>query len=169
MQRPGANIPDARFPASLANDPYQITKFVPYFDSHGAYAKNGTCEFNGAFVGDPIHRFYQMYQEVSGGKSDLWTWVHGTSGDANGDPPPSPFTDQSTAQGALDMGFYNMASGDAPTLEYLARHYAISDNYHQAVMGGTGANHIALGTGDAAFYQDQNGNATPPPGRDREP
>jgi phospholipase C len=39
----------------------------------------------------------------------------------------------------------------------------MSDNYHQAVMGGTGANHIALGTGYAAFYQDQNGNATTPP------
>ena len=48
-------------------------------------------------------------------------------------------------------------------LKFLANHYAMSDNYHQAVMGGTGANHIALGTGDAAFYQDANGNATTPP------
>jgi phospholipase C len=38
----------------------------------------------------------------------------------------------------------------------------MSDNYHQAVMGGTGANHIALGTGYAAFYQDTNGNPTTP-------
>ena len=30
-------------------------------------------------------------------------------------------------------------------------------------MGGTGANHIMLGTGDAAFYQDTNGNPAPPP------
>ena len=61
------------------------------------------------------------------------------------------------------MGFYNMATGDAPVFNNLAAHYAMSDNYHQAVMGGTGANHIALGTGDAAFYQDANGNATAPP------
>jgi phospholipase C len=154
------NVPDARFPANLANSPYQITKYVPYFDSHGQYNQFGTCEFNGAYVGDPIHRFYQMYQEVSKGKNDLWTWVHQTAGDANGAPPPSPFT---TNQGALEMGYYNMAAGDVPTFNFLARHYAMSDNYHQAVMGGTGANHIALGTGYAAYYQDPSGNPTAPP------
>jgi phospholipase C len=104
-----------------------------------------------------------MYQEVSQGTNDLWTWVHETAGDSNGAPPPSPFTDQSTDQGALDMGFYNVATGDAPTLNYLARHYSMSDNYHQAVMGGTGTNHIALGTGYAAYYQDSAGNPTTPP------
>jgi phospholipase C len=156
-------VPDTRFPSGLANAPYQITKYVPYFDSHGAYNSFGTCEFNGAYVGDPLHRFYQMYQEVSSGANDLWTWVHETAGDSNGDPRPSPFTDQSTFQGALDMGFYNMAAGDAPTFNFLARHYAMSDNYHQSVMGGTGANHIMLGTGDAAFYQDPSGTATSPP------
>jgi phospholipase C len=156
-------VPDTRFPADLANAPYQITKYVPYFDSHSQYAANGTCEFIGPMVGDPLHRFYQMYQEISNGTNDLWTWVHETAGDTNGDPPPNPFTDQSTDQGALDMGFYNMATGDIPTLKYLARHYAMSDNYHQSVMGGTGANHIMLGTGDAAFYQDGTGKATAPP------
>ncbi len=160
--QPG-NVPDARFPGTLANAPYQITKYVPYFDDHGAYNKYGTCEFNGAYVGDPIHRFYQMYQQVSGGKNDLWTWVHETAGDSNGAPPPSPFTLESTDQGALDMGFYNMAAGDAPVFNFLARHYALSDNYHQPVMGGTGANHIMLGTGDAAYYQNAAGTATPPP------
>jgi phospholipase C len=156
-------VPDTRFPANLPNAPYQITKYVPYFDDHGQDNQYGTCEFEGAFVGDPLHRFYQMYQEVAGGANDLWTWVHETAGDSNGDPPPNPFTDQSTQQGALDMGFYNMATGDAPVINYLARHYAMSDNYHQAVMGGTGANHIMLGTGDAAFYQDSTGTATTPP------
>jgi len=61
------------------------------------------------------------------------------------------------------MGFYNMAQGDAPIFRNLAQHYAISDNYHQAVQGGTGANHIALGTGFAASYQDASGNAATPP------
>jgi len=154
------NAPDTRFPADLANAPYQITKFVPYFDSHSAYSKYGKCEFNGAYVGDPLHRFYQMYQEVSKNHQDLWTWVHQTAGDNNGSPPPSPFT---TNQGALDMGFYNVARGDVPVLNFLAHHYAMSDNYHQAVMGGTGANHVALGTGYAAYYQDSSGKAVPPP------
>jgi phospholipase C len=165
--QPGGQ-PDTRFPANLANGPYQITKYVPYFDGHGQYAGQGVCEYNGAYVGDPLHRFYQMYQEVSSGAkgphhSDLWTWVHQTAGDSNGDPPPSPFTDQSTEQGGLDMGYYNMAQGDAPVLNFLARHYALSDNYHQAVMGGTGANHIALGTGYAAYYQNAHGKPVPPP------
>jgi phospholipase C len=155
------NQPDARFPADLANAPYQITKYVPYYDDHGQYS--GTCKYNGAYVGDPLHRFYQMYQEIDGGRQDLWTWVHQTAGDANGDPPPTPFGPQSTNQGAVDMGFYNMAHGDAPALNFLARHYSTSDNYHQSVMGGTGANHIMLGTGDAAFYQDANGTPTTPP------
>jgi phospholipase C len=39
----------------------------------------------------------------------------------------------------------------------------MSDNYHQAMMGGTGANHVMLGTGDAIFWSDGNGNPTTPP------
>jgi acid phosphatase len=155
------NQADTRFPSSLPNAPYQITKYVPYFDDHGEYADK--CTFDGAFVGDPLHRFYQMYQQVDGSKQDLWTWTHETAGDSNGAPPPSPFGPESTEQGALDMGFYNMARGDAPTLKLLAQRYAMSDNYHQGVMGGTGANHIMLGTGDMAFYQDASGNAVAPP------
>ncbi|HEY1433710.1 MAG TPA: hypothetical protein VGF39_19090, partial [Stellaceae bacterium] len=42
------NVPDRRFPAQLPNGPFQITKFVDYT----------------APVGDPIHRFFQMWQQV---------------------------------------------------------------------------------------------------------
>src|SRR5258708_36413327 len=66
------------------------------------------------------------------------------------------------------MGFYNMAEGDAPILRDLAEHYAISDNYHQAVQGGTGANHIVLGTGFAASYQNSSGQAAVPPANEIE-
>jgi phospholipase C len=159
------NTADARFPANLPNAPYQITKYVPYFDDHGQYNKFGTCEFVGAYTGDPLHRFYQMNQQVNAGKNDLFTWVHETTGDSNGNPPPPDISTnpEATNQGALDMGYYNTAEGDAPVLDYLAQHYAMSDNYHQAVMGGTGANHIMLGTGTAAFYQNSNGKAVAPP------
>src|SRR5579872_6743662 len=51
-----ANSPDTRFPADLPNGPFQITKYVPYSDRHAGYT--GGCEFPGAFVGDPLHRFY---------------------------------------------------------------------------------------------------------------
>jgi phospholipase C len=52
------------------------------------------------------------------------------------------------------MAFFNMNQGDAPTLKRFAEEYAIGDNYHQAVMGGTGANHIMLGTGDVYFFNN---------------
>jgi phospholipase C len=35
----------------------------------------------------------------------------------------------------------------------------MSDNYHQAAQGGTGANHITLFHGDDIWYRDGNGNA----------
>ena len=149
------NTPDKRFPANLPNAPYQITKYVPYDDSHLEYT--GGCEFYGAFVGDPLHRFYQMWQQSANGYH-LATWTANTAGDDNGAVPPAPIY-----QGAVQMGYYNMAQGDAPILKDLAEKYAISDNYHQAIQGGTGANHIALGTGFAASYQNAAGAATPPP------
>ena len=146
---------DTRFP-TLPNGPFQITQYVPYDDSHTEYS--GGCEFPGAYVGDPIHRFYQMWQQTAAYHDQLNTWVANTAGDDNGLTPPATIF-----QGAVGMGYYNMAQGDAPYLKLLAERYAISDNYHQAVQGGTGANHIALGTGYAASYQDANGKATPPP------
>lgn len=139
------NVPDTRFPADLPNGPYQITHYVPY----------------DAYVGDPVHRFFQMWQQVSRGRHDLFTWVAQTVGigPQNGAPAPTP--DQ-TYQGGVAMGFYNMSTGDAPYFKSLARHYAISDNYHQAIMGGTGANFFAIATGDVAFY-NTGGRPTPPP------
>ena len=56
------------------------------------------------------------------------------------------------------MGFYNVQQGDVPYFKQLADTYSMSDNYHQAVNGGTGANHIMLGTGDAIWFSDGNGN-----------
>jgi phospholipase C len=150
------NQPDTRFPANLPSGPYQLTKYVPYLDDHLEYS--GGCEFYGAYVGDPIHRFYQMWQQttVPGGK--LETWTAETSGDDNGASPPAPID-----QGAVSMGFYNMAEGDAPVLRDLAQHYSISDNYHQPVQGGTGANHVMLGTGTAVSFQNAAGQAVQPP------
>ena len=149
---------DTRFPANLASGPYQITKYVPYFDDHIAYGQFGQCEFYGAYVGDPIHRFYQMWQQYGSHHGQLNTWVANTAGDDNGTVPPAPIF-----QGGLQTGFYNMAQGDEPIVKDLALNYAISDNYHQAVMGGTGANHIVLGTGFAASFQNASGKAVAPP------
>ena len=61
------------------------------------------------------------------------------------------------------MGFYNVQKGDAPYFKILADNYAMSDNFHQSVNGGTGANHIMLGHGDAIWFSDGNGNPAVPP------
>jgi phospholipase C len=61
------------------------------------------------------------------------------------------------------MGFFNVQQGDAPYLKKLADTYTMSDNYHQAVDGGTGANHVMLGTGDAIWFSDGKGNPLTPP------
>ena len=125
--------PDARFPEDLPNGPFQITRYAEWMSA----------------VGDPVHRFFQMWQQYDGGRNDLFVWVDMTSGEGSQkrDDPTS-----GTNQGGVAMGFYNMAAGDAPYLRELARSYALADNYHQPIMGGTGANFIALSTGHAAPY-----------------
>lgn len=142
---------DNRYP-QLPNAPFQITKFIPYdFTAPG-------CPEPGAWVGDPIHRFYQMWQQADEDLHDLTVWATNTAGDDNGVVPPLP-----SDQGSVSMGFYNVQEGDAPLLTTLARDGAMSDNYHQVAMGGTGVNHYALGTGDFPYYQGANGNPVTPP------
>jgi phospholipase C len=76
---------------------------------------------------------------------------------------PVPFTNQTTGEGSTAMGFYNVLQGDAPYFKFLADNFAMSDNFHQSIEGGTGANHVALGTGDADWFSDGKGNALVPP------
>ncbi len=142
-------VPDARFPADLPNGPFQLTR-------HTAYQLS--------YTGDPAHRFFQMWQQFDEGRNDLFVWNGTTIGfGSEAKPPPVPFTGQTTHQGGVAMGFYNMSQGDAPVFKFIADHYAMSDNFHQGIMGGTGASFIYLGTGDAAFYEDGNGKPLTPP------
>ena len=128
------------------------------------------------YAASPVHRFFQMWQQAdcnagystednpSGCLSDLYPWVETSVGaGSNGQPRPANFSDLSTGEGSASMGFYNMQRGDAPYLRELADEYTLSDNYHQAAMGGTGANHIFLGYGDDIYYTDGKGNAIKPP------
>ncbi len=153
---------DTRIPNAtmLPPGPFQITPGIPY----------------DAYAASPVHRFYQMWQQLdcnvsyatssnpSGCKGDLFPWVETTIGaGSNGKAQPSPFTDASTGEGSTAMGFYNVLQGDAPYLTYLADHYAMSDNYHQAGSGGTGLNHILMGFGDAIWFSDGMGNPAVPP------
>ncbi len=154
---------DTRIPGvfNLPPGPFQLTSFSFPYD---------------AYANSPVHRFYQMWQQSdcnayyatidnpSGCNADLFPWVEVSVGaGANGKPRPKPFTETTTGEGATSMAFYNVLQGDAPYLKSLADNYAMSDNYHQAVMGGTGANHIMMGTGDAIWFSDGQGRPKMPP------
>ena len=147
--KPYGAIPDSRFAALASNGPFQITRFAPYGDDAAPE------------TGDPVHRFFQMWQQTGGDNALLsrYVWVAmtaGRGGESHGVTPGH------TGQGGELMGFFNMAAGDAPYFRELAQRYAQSDNYHQSIMGGTGANFLALATGDAAVYNEAGRPATPP-------
>jgi phospholipase C len=150
--------------------------------SNDTYLREGVFQLSGpkmpydAYTNSPVHRFFQMWQQTdcsadyatfdnpSGCQSDLFPWVEVSVGTgSNGAPQPSNFDDATTKEGATSMGFYNMAQGDAPYLKQLADKYTISDNFHQSVMGGTGANHVMFGFGDGIFYTNPHGVAVRPP------
>ena len=145
------NLPNGPFPLEGANLPYD------------------------SYTGDTTHRLYEMWQQSdcnirnatrenpSGCLSDLYPFVI-TSYTSEIDPNSFPIANQVDDNGGSNsMSFYNMQRGDVPVLKQLADEYSMSDNYHQAVMGGTGANHVMLGTGDAIFWSDGNGTPTTPP------
>jgi phospholipase C len=149
----------------LKNGPYPLTPSISYDD----------------YAGSPVHRFYQMWQQLdcsashataknpSGCLSDLFPFVEDSIGaGSNGLSRPTPFNVESTFEGSISMGFYNMAQGDAPYYNYLAQTYALSDNMHQGVQGGTGANSFMLGSADAIWYSDGNGNVATPPSNEVE-
>ena len=119
---------------------------------------------NGAYVGDPLHRFYQMNQQTDQNQNKLCVWTAETAGDSNGAPPAD------TDQGAVSMGFYNVQHGDAPVFDYLAKHFSMSDNYHQAVMGGTGTNHVVARQRPGRLVRERGGSTADAAGEpDREP
>jgi phospholipase C len=134
------------------------------------------------YAASPVHRFYQMWQQLdcsrehatrenpSGCNAKLFPWVEVTFGaGSNGNAPASNFsteyspTAKTTGEGSTAMGFYNVQKGDAPYFKSLADNFAMSDNFHQSVNGGTGANHIMLGHGDAIYFSDGKGKALPAP------
>ena len=88
---------------------------------------------------------------------------------SNGKAQPKHFTDLTTGEGSTSTGFYNMQQGDVPYFKQLADNYTISDNFHQSVQGGTGANHIMLGTADAMWFSDGSGHPQTPPNNGVDP
>ena len=152
---------DTRFPEDLPPGPFQITRYVPYAQAIVPPTLASTMAALSTSTGDPPHRFFQMWQQTGGDNAqpDLYVWVAekaGIGGDNDGMSPQDP------QQGGEPMGFVNMQAGDAAYLRALADRYAISDNYHQSIMGGTGANFYALSTADAAVFNVEGKPAVPP-------
>jgi phospholipase C len=128
---------------NLPNTSFQITGPTLPYDS---------------YTGDTVHRLYHMWQQSdcnvanatftnpSGCLNDLYPFVALARDDSSGN----------------SLGFYNVQDGDVPVWKQLADEYTLADNYHQAIMGGTAANHMAMGTGDAIFWSTFEGMITPP-------
>jgi phospholipase C len=154
------DVVDTRFPVGLPNGPFDISRYTSY-DS---------------YTSSPVHRFYQMWQQTdcnikyatkknpSGCLSDLFPWVEVQEGAGqNGAKIPADFTNETTGEGSTSMGYFNVQAGDVPYFTKLAKEFAMSDNFHQAIEGGTGANHIALGFGTLIYYADSTGAPATPP------
>jgi len=168
-----AGTPDTRLanPSALPAGPFQMTPGIPY----------------DAYSASPVHRFYQMWQQLdcsaaratrenpSGCNSQLFPWVEVTVGagftgsGTNGVAQPANFSTEfsptavTTNEGPAAMGFYNVQKGDVPYFKSLADNYAMSDNFHQSVEGGTGINHFMLGHGDIVWFSDGEGHPAIPP------
>jgi phospholipase C len=150
---------------------------IQNFDAlpNGPFALEGPSLPYDSYTGDTTHRLFEMWQQSdcnvrnatrhnpSGCLNDLYPFVI-TNYTSEVDPFSFPIANQVDDNGGGNsMAFYNMQKGDVPVLKQLADEYSMSDNYHQAVMGGTGANHVMLGTGDAFFWSDGAGTPTMPP------
>jgi phospholipase C len=156
---------------------------VPDFDTrvqdfnalpNGPFPLKGADLPYDSYTGDTTHRLFEMWQQSdcnirnatrhnpSGCLSDLYPFVivnYTNQLDSVFDNPPA-IDDNG---GGNSMAFYNMQAGDVPVLKQLADEYSMSDNFHQSFMGGTGANHVMLGSGDVIFWSDGKGNPTTPP------
>jgi phospholipase C len=173
--------------ASGQNNTFVLTP-VPDFDTRVANFNNlpnGPFPLRGpnlpydSYTGDTTHRLFEMWQQSdcsiknatkhnpSGCLNDLYPFVitNYTNQTDPFDTPPA--TDDNG--GGNSMAFYNMHEGDVPVLKSLADKYSMSDNFHQSFMGGTGANHVMLGTGDAIFWSDNTGNPATDKGNPTKP
>jgi phospholipase C len=120
------------------------------------------------YTGDTTHRYFQAAQQQdcslanatkanpTGCLNDLFPFVMDTY--------DRSATAQANFSEGNSMGFYNAELEEIAIFKQLADRFTLLDNMHQSFLGGTAANHVMLGTADAIFWSDGNGNATTPPG-----
>ena len=175
--------PDTRINnvTSLPAGPFQITNGSSF--NYNDYAQSPVHRFYQMWQQANCDAAYATPGNPSGCTSNLFSWVETTVGaGTNGTPqPPLCSSDngnlpcfttnfltnvpdaQTTGEGSTALAFYNVQQGDVPYFTSLANQYTLSDNFHQSVMGGTGANHIMLGHADMIWFSDGNGNPATPP------
>ncbi len=122
------------------------------------------------YTGDTTHRYFQAAQQQdcsianvtednpSGCLNDLFPFVMDTY--------DRTATTQNNYSEGNPMGFYLAEEEQISLFKQLADRFTLSDNYHQPFLGGTAANHVMFGTGDAIYWSDGSGNPNPvtPPG-----
>jgi phospholipase C len=177
-----SKTPDTRITNvnTLPAGPFQLTNNTAFNPLQSADGTTG-MDYD-SYAASPVHRFYQMWQQLncstgaaardnpSGCNGNLFAWVEVTVGaGTNGVAQPSNFSTEyspsatTTGEGSSALGFYNVQKGDVPYFTSLVEKYAMSDNFHQSVNGGTGANHIMFGHADAIWFSDANGHPSAPP------
>ena len=167
---------------SLPAGPFQLTNGSSFL--YNDYAASPVHRFYQMWQQENCSAENATYENPSGCTAKLFSYVENTVGaGANGvTQPPLCSTDAdvtpcftttylpsvpkatTTGEGSTALGFYNVQQGDAPYFKSLADNYAMSDNFHQSVDGGTGANHIMFGHGDMIYFHDPNSTTpyTPP-------
>ena len=122
-----SKTPDQRITnvTTLPTGPFQLT--------------NSTTMPYDTYAASPVHRFYQMWQQLncstsaasrdnpSGCNGNLFAWVEVTVGaGTNGATQPSNFSTEyapgatTTGEGSTALGFYNVQKGDVPYFTSLA-------------------------------------------------
>src|SRR5277367_53761 len=176
------HTPDTRITnvTSLPAGPFQLTNGSAFL--YNDYAASPVHRFYQMWQQLNCSTEHSSFENPQGCNSKLFSWVEVTVGaGTNGvvQPPactgndaapcfttnyiPNDPNQNTTGEGSTALGFYNVQQGDAPYFKSLVDKYGMSDNFHQSVNGGTGANHIMFGHGDAIWYSDGKGHAAVPP------
>jgi phospholipase C len=178
-----SHVPDTRIAnvSDLPAGPFQLTNGSTF--QYQDYSASPVHRFYQMWQQLNCSTEHATADNPSGCNAKLFSWVEvtvgaGTNGEKQpplcssvGDVTPCFTTNYlpgtpkatTTGEGSTALGFYNVQQGDAPYFKSLADNYAMSDNFHQSVNGGTGANHIMFGHGDAIWFSDANGKPAAPP------
>ncbi|MGC2171978.1 MAG: alkaline phosphatase family protein [Candidatus Sulfotelmatobacter sp.] len=175
--------PDTRITdvETLPAGPFQITNGSTF--TYNDYAASPVHRFYQMWQQLNCSLEHATLDNPSGCNAKLFSWVEATVGagtngttqpplcSSNDDALPCFTTNylptvpdaQTTGEGSTSLAFYNVQQGDAPYFKSLADTYTMSDNFHQSVNGGTGANHIMFGHADMIWFSDARGNPAEPP------